>query len=64
MNYMRAPAVRDRNKSDAFSSSFDCPKSTVPSSAILVGSVAAEQSYCVLGMLVPEFPILGGGGGV
>ena len=24
--YMRAPAVRDRNKSDAFSSTFHCPK--------------------------------------
>ena len=36
------------------------PKSTVPSSAILVGSVAAERSYCALGTLVPKFPILGG----
>ena len=32
------------------------PKSTVPSSAILVGSVAAEQSYRALGTLAPEFP--------
>ena len=39
------------------------PKSTVPSSAILVGSVAAERSYRGLGTLAPEFPILGGGGG-
>ena len=35
------------------------PKSTVPSSAILVGSLAAERSYRALG--TPEFPILGGG---
>ena len=39
------------------------PKSTVPSSAILVGSVAAERSYRVLGTLTPGFPISGGGGG-
>ena len=39
------------------------PKSTVPSSAILVGSVAAERSYRALGTLRPEFPVLGGGGG-
>ena len=39
------------------------PKSTVPSSAILVGSVAAERSYRALGTLVPKFSILGGGGG-
>ena len=39
------------------------PKSTVPSSAILVGSVAAERSYRALGTLTPEFPVLGGGGG-
>ena len=39
------------------------PKSTLPSSAILVGSVAAEPSYRALGTLVPTFPILGGGGG-
>ena len=38
------------------------PKSTVPSSAILVGSVAAERSYRALGTPAPEFPILGGGG--
>ena len=40
------------------------PKSTVPSSVILVGSVAAEWSYRVLGTLTPEFPVLGGGGGL
>ena len=39
------------------------PKSTVPSSAILVGSVAAEQLYRALGTLTPGFPIPGGGGG-
>ena len=39
------------------------PKSTVPSSAILVGSLAAERLYRALGTLAPEFPILGGGGG-
>ena len=39
------------------------PKSSVPLSAILVGSVAAERSYRALGTLVPKFPILGGGGG-
>ena len=39
------------------------PKSTIPSSAILVGSVAAERSYRAFGMLVPKFSILGGGGG-
>ena len=38
------------------------PKSTVPSSAILVGSMAAERSYRALGTLTPEFPVLGGGG--
>ena len=37
------------------------PKSTVPSSAILVGSVAAERSYRALGTLTAEFPVLGGG---
>ena len=37
------------------------PKSTVPSSAILVGSVAAERSYCALGTLTPGFPVPGGG---
>ena len=36
------------------------PKSTVPSSAILVGSVAAERSYCALGTLTPGFPVPGG----
>ena len=39
------------------------PKSTVPSSAILVGSVAAERSYHALGTLTPGFPVPGGGGG-
>ena len=39
------------------------PKSTVSSSAILFGSVAAERSYHVLGTLTPEFPVPGGGGG-
>ena len=39
------------------------PKSTVPSSAILVGSVAAERSYRALGTLTPGFPVPGGGGG-
>ena len=42
---------------------YESPKSTVPSSAILVGSVAAERSYGGLGTLVPKFSILGGGGG-
>ena len=37
------------------------PKSTVPSSAILIGSMAAKQSYRALGTLTPEFPVLGGG---
>ena len=37
------------------------PKSTLPPSAILVGSVAAEQSYRVLGTLTPGFPVPGGG---
>ena len=39
------------------------PKSTVPSSAILGGSVAAERSYRVLGTLTPGVPVPGGGGG-
>ena len=38
------------------------PKSTVPSSAILGGSVAAERSYRALGTLTPGFPVPGGGG--
>ena len=37
------------------------PKSTVPSSAILVGSVAAERLYRALGTLTPGFPVPGGG---
>ena len=37
------------------------PKSTVPSSAILVSSVAAERSYRAFGAPVPNFSILGGG---
>ena len=37
------------------------PKSTVPSSAILVGSVAAERSYRALGTPTPGFPVPGGG---
>ena len=40
------------------------PKSTVPSSAILGGSVAAERSYRALGTLTPGFPVPGGGGGL
>ena len=36
------------------------PKSTVPSSAILVGSVAAERSYRAFGVPVPNYSILGG----
>ena len=40
------------------------PKSTVPSSAFLVGSVAAEWLYRALGTLKPGFPVPGGGGGV
>ena len=39
------------------------PKSTVPLSVILGGSVAAERSYRVLGTLTPVFPVPGGGGG-
>ena len=39
------------------------PKSTVLSSAILVGSMAAERSYHALGTLTPGFPVPGGGGG-
>ena len=39
------------------------PKSTVPSSAIPGGSVAAEQSYPASGALTPVFPVPGGGGG-
>ena len=35
----------------------------VPSSAILVGSVAAERSYRALGTLTPGLPVPGGGGG-
>ena len=37
------------------------PKSTVPSSAIPGGSVAAERSYRTSGTLTPVFPVLGGG---
>ena len=37
------------------------PKSTVPSSAIPGGSVAAEQSYRASGTLTPVFPIPGRG---
>ena len=40
------------------------PKSTVPSSAIPGGSVAAKRSYRTSGTLTPVFPVLGGGGGV
>ena len=39
------------------------PKSTIPSSAIPGGSVAAERSYCASGALTPVFPVPGGGGG-
>ena len=39
------------------------PKSTVPSSAIPGGSVAAERSYFTSGALTPVFPVPGGGGG-
>ena len=39
------------------------PKSTVPSSAIHVGSVAAERLCRALGTLTPGFPVPGGGGG-
>ena len=39
------------------------PKSTVPLSAILVGSMAAERLYRALGTLTPGFPVPGGGGG-
>ena len=39
------------------------PKSTVPSSAIPSGSVAAKRSYRTSGTLTPVFPVLGGGGG-
>ena len=38
------------------------PKSTVPSSAIPGGSVAAEWSYRTSGTLTPVFPVPGGGG--
>ena len=37
------------------------PKSTVPWSAILVGSVAVERSYRALGTLTPGFPVPGEG---
>ena len=40
------------------------PKSTVPSSAILGGSMAAEQLYRALGTLTPGFSVPGGGGGL
>ena len=36
------------------------PKSTVPSSAIPGGNVAAERSYRALGTLTPVFPVPGG----
>ena len=36
------------------------PKSTVPSSANLVGSVAAERSYRAFGAPVPNYSMLGG----
>ena len=36
------------------------PKSTVPSSANLVGSVAAERSYRAFGAPVPSYSMLGG----
>ena len=36
------------------------PKSTVPSSAISGGSLAAERSYRSSGTLTPAFPVLGG----
>ena len=39
------------------------PKSTVPSSAIPGGSVAAERSYRTSGALTPVFPVPWGGGG-
>ena len=38
------------------------PKSTVPSSAILGGSLAAERSYRALRTLTPGFPVPEGGG--
>ena len=38
-------------------------QSTVPSSAILSGSVAAERLYRALGTLTPGFPVPGGGRG-
>ena len=37
------------------------PKSTVPSSAILMGSVAVERSYRAFGASIPNYSILGGG---
>ena len=39
------------------------PKSTVLSSAIPGGSVAAERAYRTSGTLTSVFPVLGGGGG-
>ena len=39
------------------------PKSTLPSSAILGGSVAVERLYHALGTLTRGFPGPGGGGG-
>ena len=39
-------------------------KSTLPSSAIPGGSVAAEWLYHASGALTPVFPVPGGGGGL
>ena len=38
---------------------YEGPESTIPSSAISGGSVAAERSYRTLGILVPVFLFLG-----
>ena len=43
--YMRAPAVRDRNKSDAFSSSFHCPKVAYSSNWFTHPSKSPFPSY-------------------
>ena len=43
----------------AVAGEYEGPESTVPSSTISGGSVAAERSYCTSGTLAPMFPFLG-----
>ena len=48
------PYVYDR----AVTGEYESPESTVPSSSISGGSVAAERSYRTLGTLAPVYPVL------